>query len=185
MHYVSKKNGRKFARYRCTTTYKRGWSECPVKEVNADHIEQWAKDQIATLGADGALLDAAIAAANQADDQRTGPVRAEQSALFARINEVRRKVDRLVEAVSEGGSGFQSIRAKLTMEERNLRLLEHDLARLKVEIGRVGGDPLNADTLRHVLTDFDTLIAVASPAERKELLQLLIKRIVFRDTTPR
>ncbi|CAN5179045.1 hypothetical protein BH11MYX1_BH11MYX1_04490 [soil metagenome] len=66
------------------------------------------------------------------------------------------------------------------MEERNLRLVEQDLARVKAEIGRVGADPLNAETYRHVLKDFDTLIAVASPAERKELLQLLIKRIAFR-----
>jgi hypothetical protein len=74
----------------------------------------------------GELLDAAIAAANVADDQRTEPLRREQAALLARISETRTKVDRLVEAITEGGAGFQSIRAKLTLEERNLRLLEHD-----------------------------------------------------------
>lgn len=89
-------------------------------------------------------------------------------------------MDRLVEAIADGGSGFQAIRAKLTLEERNLRLLEHDLARVKIEIARTAGDPIDCDKLRHVLKDFDTLFAVASADERKELLQLLIKRIVFR-----
>jgi hypothetical protein len=44
----------------------------------------------------------------------------------------------------------------------------------------VAGDPVHPDNLRHVLKDFDTLLAVANADERKELLQLLIKRIVFR-----
>ncbi len=56
-------------------------------------------------------------------------------------------------AIADGGSGFQAIRAKLTLEERNLRLLEHDLARVKTEIGSVAGDALDADKLRHVLKD--------------------------------
>lgn len=39
---------------------------------------------------------------------------------------------------------------------------------------------MDADKLRHVLQDFDTLFAVANPTEREQLLKLLIKRIVFR-----
>lgn len=182
LHYVAKKNGRKIGRYRCTTTFQRGWHECPVKEVNADQIEQWTKDQIARLGAEGALLDDAIAAANAANDQRTEPLRSEQAALLARINETRTKVARLVDAIAEGGAGFASIRAKLTLEERNLRLLEHDLTRIRAEIDRMSGDPIDADRLRRLLGDFDALLAVANAAEREELLKLLIKRIVFRGT---
>lgn len=180
LHYVSKKNGRKVGRYRCTTTFQRGWHECPVKEVNADQIEQWTKDQLGKLVAEPHLLDSAIAAANASDDQRTEPLRREQGSILARITETRTKVDRLVGAITEGGAGFQSIRAKLTLEERNLRLLEHDLTRVKTEIDRVAAEPLDAAKLRHVLQDFDTLFAVANTAEREELLQLLIKRIVFR-----
>lgn len=180
LHYVAKKNGRKIGRYRCTTTFQRGWHECPIKEVNADRIEQWTKDQIARLAAESELLDNAIAAASITDDQRTEPLRCEQTSLLARIGETRTKLERLVDAITEGGAGFQSIRAKLTMEERNLRLLEHDLTRVKTEIDRVAGEPIDADRLRHVLCDFDTLFAVANAAEREELLKLLIKRIVFR-----
>jgi hypothetical protein len=111
----------------------------------------------------------------------TAHVRSETNVpLLARLDEVRTKVDRLVDAVADGGSGFPAIRAKLTLEERNLRLLEHDLARINTEIDRAAGDPLDPATLRHILKDFDTLFAVASPAEREELLKLLIKRIVFR-----
>lgn len=180
LHYVQKKNGKKIGRYRCTTTFQRGWHECPVKEVNADHIEQWTKEQIATLAAEPALLDDAIAVANAADDQRTEPLRREQAAIVGRIAETRTKLARLVDAISEGGAGFQSIRAKLTLEERNLRLLEHDLTRVKADIDRTVGEPLDASRLLRVLKDFDTMFAVANAAEREELLKLLIKRIVFR-----
>ncbi len=85
LHYVSKKNGRKFARYRCTTTFQRGWCECPVKEVNADQIEQCTREQISKLAAEGELLEAAVAAANAADDHRTEPLRREQTELLSRI----------------------------------------------------------------------------------------------------
>jgi hypothetical protein len=138
------------------------------------------KEQIAQLGADGAVLEAAMAATNVADAERAGPLREEQALLLERMGEVRAKVDRLVDAISEGGAGFHSIRAKLTLEERNLRLLEQDLGRVKTEIHRIAGEPLDPEKLRHVLRDFDTLFTVASAAERKELLQLLIKRLVFR-----
>ena len=181
LHYVSKKNGKKIARYRCTTTFKRGWSECPVKEVNADEMENWARDRIMELAVDGELLGSAIAAANAADEQRTGPLRGEQAALVARINEVRAKVDRLVAAIADGGSGFQAIRAKLTLEEQNLRLLEHDLTKVKTEIGRAAGAPLEAHKLRQILQDFDLLFAVANAQERVDLLRLIIKRIRGRE----
>jgi Recombinase zinc beta ribbon domain len=79
LHYVAKKNGRKIARYRCTTTFQRGWKACPIKAVNADQIERWTQDQVAKLIADGSLLDAAIAA-TAADDDRACPLRNERAA---------------------------------------------------------------------------------------------------------
>jgi hypothetical protein len=85
--------------------------------------------------------------------------------LGSRIEETRKKVDRLVDAVADGGSGFQAIRSKLTLEERDLRLLEHDLARVKTEIDRMAGEPLDAERLRQVLKDFDALFAVANDDE--------------------
>ncbi|MGE0550017.1 MAG: hypothetical protein AB7O24_17480 [Kofleriaceae bacterium] len=85
-----------------------------------------------------------------------------------------------LEPITEGGAGFQSIRAKRTLEERNLRLLDHDLTWVKTEIDRVAGEPIDAAQLRHVLGDFDTLFTVANTDEREELLKLLIKRIGFR-----
>ena len=77
-------------------------------------------------------------------------------------------------------SGFQAIRAKLPLEEQNLRLLEHDLTNVKTDIGRAAGAPLEADKLRQILQDFDLLFAVANAQERADLLRLIIKRIVFR-----
>ena len=54
------------------------------------------------------------------------------------------------------------------------------ISQLRAEIDRLASDPLDAERVRRVLADFDVLYAVASPAERKELLQLLVRRIVFR-----
>jgi hypothetical protein len=78
-----------------------------VKEVNAEQIEQWTKEQITKLGADGELLDSCIAAANAGDEQRTGPLRTEQTELLRRINEVRGKVDRLGAAIADGARAFR------------------------------------------------------------------------------
>ncbi len=73
----------------------------------------------------------------------SGPSRyaASTRGLLARMIETRAKVARLVDAIAEGGAGFTSIRAKLTLEERNLRLLDHDLTRVKGEIDRLVGEP--------------------------------------------
>src|SRR5262249_15660776 len=55
-----------------------------------------------------------------------------------------------------------------------------EAGRVRVEIDRLAGDQLDPYKLRHVLADFDTLFAVASPTHPTELLQLLISRIVVR-----
>lgn len=91
-----------------------------------------------------------------------------------------RLVDRLVAAIADGAAGFQSVKAMLTLEERNLRLLEIDLTRVRVEIDRVRTEPIDRERLTKALKDFDILMAVANHDERTQLLRLLIKRIDFR-----
>ena len=56
---------------------------------------------------------------------------------------------------------------------------------VRAEINRVAADRVDPAKLRRVLQDFDTLFAIASAAEREELLELLIKRITFRGMMPR
>jgi hypothetical protein len=180
LHYVRKPNGRIFPRYRCVTTFHRGWNDCPVKEVNADRIETWVADQIRRLGAGGSLLDLAIAKANAADEDRIRPLREEEAKVGARIAEIRARIERLTDAIADGGQAFTSIQARLRLEERNLRILEADKARIRAQAGAANGAPLNSTKVEKVLADFAALFEVASQAERQELLRLLIRRITFR-----
>lgn len=180
LHYVRKPNGRIFPRYRCVTTFHRGWKECPVKEVNADRIEAWVGEQVQQLSADGPLLDSAIAHANSADEERARPLRDEEAKVTARISEVHGRIERLTDAIAAGGTTFSSIQARLRLEERNLRLLEVEQSRIRAEAGKLSGGSLDPAKIRKLLVDFAMLFAVASQAERKDLLHLLVRRITFR-----
>ena len=180
LHYVQKRDGQRFPRYRCTTTFHYAWKDCPIREVNADRIEAWVAKQLQTLAVDGPLLDGVIAEVNTAGEARTRPLREEEAAIGRRIEEVRAKVDNLVAAIADGAGAFPSVRAKLTLEERNLRLLDDERAKVRAEIDRLSGEPIDAQRIRRMLADFDALYAVASPTERKELLRLAVRSIVFR-----
>jgi site-specific DNA recombinase len=178
-HYVSKKNGAKIARYRCITTMRRGWSDCSVKEVNADRIEAWVTERVRALAFNPAVIEAAVNRANESDNEQVKPLREEEERVAARIREVSAKLDRLTNILADGGASFQSVRAKLTLEEQYLLLLEQEHGKLQHEINRLAGEPLQAKTLARVLSNFDALYQVASQAERQELLALILQQVTF------
>jgi len=110
--------GRHIPRYRCTNTFKRGWNECSVREVHDGRIEDWVLEQIRSLQADSHLLAGVITRVNQAGDEKAHPLRTREADLAKRILEVRGAVDNMMDALASGGTHFQSVKARLAMEER-------------------------------------------------------------------
>lgn len=179
-HYV-KKGHHRYPRYRCTTTHKRGWDLCPVKEVNADKIERFVLEEVKKLAAEPALVEKALAAANESMDQRSTPLRAREAELERRASELRTRVANLTEAVAVGGaSALLGLRDRLAAEDRDRRQIDSELAQVRAELTSLGGPPMDVDKAKRALQSFGLLFAAATPGERGELMRHLVRAVKVR-----
>ncbi|MFN9287080.1 MAG: zinc ribbon domain-containing protein, partial [Planctomyces sp.] len=54
--YTSKKNGRRYRYYVCSSAQKRGWNTCPSKAVPGAEMERFVVEQIRSIGKDHELI---------------------------------------------------------------------------------------------------------------------------------
>ncbi len=179
-HYVAKKKGTSVPYYRCTRTFKRGWGSCSIRQVNADRIEAFVAELIEELSATPELVAKATASTNAASDERTKPLRDKQAVLQKRLAEIKLSLKRLVEVIKTmGAAGFETVREEMTQGERDRALVEAELASLAEEITRLRTHKVDPERVQAVIGDLRLLYDVATPAERRDLVRLMFRCIVF------
>ena len=55
--YTSKKKGKKFYYYRCTSTFKRDWDACEIKQVSARKLEEYVMENLRRIAGDKNYLE--------------------------------------------------------------------------------------------------------------------------------
>ncbi len=179
-HYVSKKAGKSVAYYRCTQTFKRGWSACSIRQVNADKVEAFVADLIEELSTTPELVARATAAANELTDERSKPLREKQAALESRLREIKGSLKHLVEVIKATGvAGFETVREEMEQGERDRALVEAELSALAEECARQRTHKVDAARVQAALGDLRLLYEVATPAERRDLVRLMFRRVVY------
>lgn len=95
-----------------------GWKACGIKQVNAERIETWMGELIAELATSEALVDEAVAKANEARGADAEPLREPQATRRARIRDLDQRIDNLVDVLaSNGAAALTSIEGKLREAE--------------------------------------------------------------------
>ncbi len=174
------KSGTEVPYYRCTRTYKLGWNACPLKQVNADWIERRVETMLKELSASPDLVEKAVSAANASSAEQAAPLREKERALQERLREVKLKLKNLVEIVaSQGPSAFDSFRESIAQGEKERAHVGAELALLREEIARLTTKLVDPERAATVLRSFYLLFHLATPAEKRELLHLLLKKIEF------
>ncbi len=180
LSYVRKKNGTEVPYYRCTRTFKMGWNSCPLKQVNADWIEREVETMLKELSASPELVSKAVASANASSAEQGTPLREKERGLVDRHREIKAKLKNLVDIVaSQGSSAFASFREAIAQGEKERAHVEAELALLREEIARVTTKLVDPERAATVLRSFYLLFHLATPAEKRELLHLLLKKIEF------
>ena len=180
-HYVKKGNGLQVPYYRCTSTFKDTWKACTVKQVNATKMEDWVTSLLDELATSPALVDEAVASANRSRAGDAEPLRANESALEARLREIEAGIKNLVGVLAHlGVAGLESVQGKLAEQERDKVLVSAELYDVREQLRDLTRARIDETRVRTALTDVRLLYEVASPQERGELIRLLFRKIEFR-----
>jgi hypothetical protein len=179
MSYVNRPTKR-VPYYRCTSTFKKSWGSCSIKQVNADKMEAWVKDLIEELAASPALVDEAVTRANDARLTDAEPLREKELALRARLQEISTRLRNLVDVLARVGvAALETVKVEMEKAERDKVLVEAELAEVTEEIRLLTKTRVNEERVREVLDDFRLMYEVATGKERGELIRLLFRRIEY------
>ncbi|MBK8482438.1 MAG: recombinase family protein [Proteobacteria bacterium] len=169
------RNGKSYRYYRCYREASEG-TPCPTGLVAADQVEGDVIAQVREAAKKGDLQREILADLNE-DDGSQAEVQAQRERLTARLAEMNGEARRLLAAFSNGGAG-----SKLMVER--LGELEADMDRVRLELGEVEARLRGADGVRHeveqvaeFLNAFDGLWDTLVPAERREFLHTLVRRV--------
>ncbi|MCC6809173.1 MAG: zinc ribbon domain-containing protein [Deltaproteobacteria bacterium] len=177
---VNKKSGKKIGYYRCTSTFKRGWSACSIRHVNADRMESWVENLLGELTATPALIERAIAASNKNATEHLRPLREKEAALVERAKAITAGLKNLVEVLKLGGAAaLPMVQREIEQGEQDRTLLEAELANVREEVALLSHAAIDAGRVQEVLKDFQLIYRLATPRERQELIHLLLKKVVF------
>jgi site-specific DNA recombinase len=167
--------------YRCTKTYKHDWNSCSIKSVNAERIDNFILDRLKEVSRDERAIKTLVRKINQEDEERLSPLKQQEKNLFKEIKEVERKIQNLLNFLSEGGAvaKFPSIRKELENLENKKKVLEFDLEGVRLVIQKEGQEKFEAKIVLDTLKDFTEKIDQIDFPDRPHLFQYLIKSISY------
>lgn len=171
------RNGKSYRYYRCRREANEG-TACPTGLLAADEVESAVIAQVREAARCGDLQREILAQLNE-DDGSLAEVQEQRERLTARLAELNGEARRLLAAFSGAGTG-----SKLLVER--LGELEADMDRVRLELGEVEGRLRSVAGVRQevervaeFLDGFDELWDALVPAERRELLHILVRRVAY------
>ena len=180
VHAWSRRNGRVYRYYSCSSARKKGRESCPTRTIQAHQIEAFVLEQIRKIGTDPRLQRETFRQALAQGARQRRALVAEQKTLRGQSPRIRGEVDRLVRAVADAdGPAAEALRTALSeAQERVVRLESRqreveqqvaELARLRVDEAEVG----------KALQSFTPIWDVLHVQERERILRLLIDSISY------
>ena len=174
------RNGREYRYYRCARKSRDGSKACPSSAVSAERLEAFVAERIAEVAADERIREAVQRRIELEQNEETAALAVDRQGLTNRLSHLEAEARSLLAAVGEShGQGTTLLNARLGEIEQE----RADLGRVLGEIDRRGA------ALASRLADMDrmlgTMEALGSawealiPAERRELIHLLVRQIVL------
>jgi hypothetical protein len=133
-HYVDRGKW-KVPYYRCTQTFKKTWSACPIKQVNADKIEAKVAEALNELSLSPEVVRQAVEAANTTCSERETALKETEQALKARVAALSAPIGNLVEVLKTGGAAaLAAVSKELERLTGDKALAEHELLEVQQQL---------------------------------------------------
>jgi site-specific DNA recombinase len=172
--------GTRYFYYECTSVGHRGKEACRVKSIPAKAFEEVILKKIDQISQNEILLHKILNEANSKSKKELEELEKERVLLNLRIFEVKQRGKRLVDRLLEAGEEYSRfIKEEMKEKEEELKELEEHLSQIKTKIEHSRNYLINAEVVKEGLQYFNKIFDDLSPTEKKYLLKLLIKEIVF------
>jgi DNA invertase Pin-like site-specific DNA recombinase len=175
---TTNKIGQRYHYYRCVATSKEAQSDCPVRQLPADALEDAVFAIVRRAASDPALVERAAAESNRIASELLEPARARLKALQSELAANTQERNRLLDALlALGAAGVSTARDRMVALETRATALQASIAeeegRLDVESQR----SLSLASIHEVLRDFDALQAHFTAGERREFLHEIVDEV--------
>ncbi|TWT51753.1 DNA-invertase hin [Thalassoglobus neptunius] len=168
-HSQTRRGSRSYRYYVCLNAMQNGYQQCPSPTVSAPEIERFVVEQIREVGQDVQLRAGVIAEIDRQRETENHKATRERNRLEHELAELSRQLEQaaLTQAAAQDLAELQT-----AIELRNQRLLHlADRTQSPAEI-----DVAEIDRL---LNEFDELWEELSPAERQQLIHLLVEQVQY------
>jgi site-specific DNA recombinase len=188
-HAVGRKKKRYFY-YQCTTRIHNGRGDekegcCKMMHVPADEIDELVIGQLKRISLDSRFIADIVMKANEKSGEGAEKLEKEKQNLISRKSAIEKKKANLVGFVESGVFGEMDESGKAEYLERirevkaDLVEIESAISRLEFQIADEESRIYNARIIQEGLLRFTELFDRAKDEEKKELLSLIINKIIF------
>ncbi len=171
------RNGKSYRYYRCRRENNEG-IECPTGLLPADEVEGAVIAQVREAAKSGDLQREIIGQLNE-DDGSLAKAHAQNERLNARLAELNEEARKLLAAFSGAGAGSKLLVERLGELEAEMDRVRADLAEVEAHLRSAAGVRHEVERVAEFLDGFDELWDALVPAERRELLHILVRRVAY------
>jgi len=173
--------GRKYFYYKCTKVNKNDKDACSVKSAPAKELENLIVKRLSFLGHNKKVVDDIVKDAQESSVKAFGPLREDRKRVQEEIRKIDEEAKKLVNALGahKNGSRNHFITDRLDELQEAKQKAEERLAEIELSIQSLEGRMIDANVIRHNLQRFDAVFEKLTPNEKKDLLRLLIKEIIY------
>lgn len=171
--------------YVCGKFHNKGASACSAYSIRADYAEHQVIERITQLVSEPYILKRLVEQINNERANVSKPMHEERTALQMKINQLEKKIDNLTNALAEDPALLNILSPKIKATETERLELQARMEQLNTTLSSCDTDPIDYDSLRILLSDFQKVLTKLEPEQQKALLRLVIKDITVSKEAPR
>ena len=182
--YTNKKGtSRKYFYYQCVKVDKMGKDACKIRRVPAREIENIVLERISFIGKNPSIIDLIVRNAKSSLSTEGPILQKDKRRVINDISKIENEAQKIMNFVGENkdASGNSFVVEKLS----ELQVQKEDLLKQvsQIELALLSADKkvLDAVAIKKSLVSFNGVFERLEPEQQKELLQLLIKEVVYNE----
>lgn len=168
-------NGKSYRYYRCRKAQNEG-TFCPNGLIPSGEVEAAVIAKVKEVGHHGEIRDRVLAQL-EANDGIWTEIRQQRERLTARLADLNAEAKRLLSAFTDAGAGGKLLAARLGEIEAEMDQVRVQLGDVEIRLSGAEGARSNAQRVTALLDSFGGVWEALVPAERRELLHLIVRRV--------
>lgn len=174
---VSGTSNGKYRFYQCGQNKAKGATVCKAYSINADVAEKQVLDELKRTIEEPYFINKLVANLNDKRIHAEQPLVDEQKRLYTSKTKIEKQMDNIVNELMDTPELQDVFKKKLLELKETLLTINERIQRIEEELKSIDTQPIDTESLRNLLTHFDSIISRASAIEIKQLLSLFIKDI--------